>query len=273
MAHKRSCFTLIELLVVIAVIGILASLLLVTLRRAKSRAQTIACLSNVHQLGMGLVMYVGDGGVYPTTFPARRDSDLWPDWWYIMGELVGVAEENWDIRRCPSSARESITLGGVSGEVSAFYGYNELGYGRDGLGVLDGRGGCNWDPRQQYLGLSGTPPIGARRVQPTRESEVRAPADMLAIGDGFYLGPYDTVWPADLLKRREQDLPGYSPQDLEGWPDCIFIRAAERRHSRCANVVFCDGHAETMTFEALFLDKSDASLRRWNKDHAPHRVD
>src|SRR5208282_3599274 len=118
--HNRAdAFTLIELLVVIAIIAILAALLLPVLSKAKSRAQTIACLNNLQQLQLCFHLYVNDNDDFmpPNNFVydivTLQPDDDGPSWCTnlapfdaspvgIQGGLLFQYNTSLAIYRCPA---------------------------------------------------------------------------------------------------------------------------------------------------------------------------
>ena len=63
---KSSGFTLIELLVVISIIGILASVVLVSLNSARAKSRDARRISDIKQTQTALELFVNDTGGYPS---------------------------------------------------------------------------------------------------------------------------------------------------------------------------------------------------------------
>jgi prepilin-type N-terminal cleavage/methylation domain-containing protein/prepilin-type processing-associated H-X9-DG protein len=106
-SRRQNGFTLIELLVVIAIIAILAAILFPVFAQAREKARQSVCLSNMKQVGTGLMMYAQD---YDESLPVQTNQ--------VQKFWLDSAPANWDraiypyvknrqVYICPSTGKET----------------------------------------------------------------------------------------------------------------------------------------------------------------------
>jgi prepilin-type N-terminal cleavage/methylation domain-containing protein/prepilin-type processing-associated H-X9-DG protein len=247
----RHAFTLIELLVVIAIIAILAVMLLPALSKAKARAQVTQCRSNLRQVGLGLVLYVGDSSRFPY-WAVTTNIYAVSLWYHDLEPYVNAYWTN-QVWVCPANRvadppyfDSALPARMVYGAWRGSYAYNAGGTDCDGWGtriVL----------RDQLLGLGAEfVPLSAKTGPALPVSAVRAPSDMIAVSEDWWIVAYPN---------------GFSSFKSITLANGRF--AKYHWHRIGANSVFVDGHVEFNKDDALY-GRHEAARRRWNNDHEPH---
>jgi prepilin-type N-terminal cleavage/methylation domain-containing protein/prepilin-type processing-associated H-X9-DG protein len=234
---KRCGFTLIELLVVVAIIAILASLLLPALSRAKTLAQSTVCRSNLRQTGLATSLYISDFGAYPRQQILATPIQFWND---FLEPYTGSWWTN-SIFLCPGNRRASPNRTFVASNFTGVAVVRAVGdYDMNANGISYNLG----------LGLAYGPNDETWAV---RESEVASPSDMIAYGDSVSMSGIGSRFSVGAYKHPR-------PDDRQN---------QSKRHLGRSNVVFCDGHVESLKPNRLFI-LSEEVARRWNRDNKSH---
>ncbi len=237
MDWKNRAFTLIELLVVIAIIGILASLLLPALSRAKAAAHKAVCLNNQRQIGIARQLYANDNDGFLVTGEAWNSLLCYS---YLDGQT--------NLFNCPAEKRgrglKLLQAGGWSGDFPNPPGstFRPWGYLQNDFGLKP----TLLNKETKFWGISGV-----------RESAVVSPSRMISQADGSHIGKFgDHTF---LVSR------GFNGIDSSGHRPLTVAR----RHSGQVNVLFADGHVGSETLYQM-LYPSLENWTRFNFDNKKH---
>jgi prepilin-type N-terminal cleavage/methylation domain-containing protein len=256
-------FTLAEMLVVMGVIAVLAALVLPALATSKTMARSTICKNHLHEMGLALQMYVNENGnKYPYLRTAVEAIDSTSGWWFAKFRPYYPREWTNASYHCPGYRGINTGEDYPVHDPYGSYAYNALG-ARPPFGGFNGYAYPN-----ESFGLGPTVYSFAASHPSTAEHQVRAPSEMLSIGESRFLsaevngmrgGWCETFCGWIVTNTPSARDAGSGPYQFAFDPD---------RHGKNYNQLCCDGHVAALSPWFLFNPINTASM--WNYDHQPH---